>query len=43
MQMTLDMLDQAVRATDEITAPGIYKYDDFLVYNEVPWAYTTDL
>lgn len=42
MQMTLEMLDQAVKATYEIEAPGIYKYDDFLIYNEIPWAYTTD-
>ncbi len=42
MQMTLDMLDRAVKATQEISAPGIYRYDDFLIYNEVPWAYTTD-
>ncbi len=42
MQMTLEMLDQAVQATEEITSPGIYKFDDFLIYNEVPWAYTTD-
>lgn len=42
MQMTLDMLDQAVEATYEIVDPGIYRYDDFLIYNEVPWAYTTD-
>lgn len=43
MEMTVDMLDEAVRATNEITGPGIYRYDDFLVYNEVPWSYTTDL
>lgn len=42
MQMTLGMLDQAVKATEEITGPGIYPFDDFLIYNEVPWAYTTD-
>lgn len=42
MQMTLSMLDEAVQATKTIKQPGIYKYDDFLVYNEVPWAYTTD-
>ena len=42
MQMTLDMLDQAVEATYEIETPGIYSYDDFLIYNQVPWAYTTD-
>ena len=42
MQMTLSMLDEAVEATNKITQAGIYKYDHFLVYNEVPWAYTTD-
>lgn len=42
MQMTLEMLDQAVKATYEIEDPGIYRYDDFLIYNQVPWAYTTD-
>lgn len=42
MQMTLNMLDQAVEATYEIENPGIYHYDDFLIYNQVPWAYTTD-
>ena len=42
MQMTLDMLDVAVEATQEINEPGIYTYDSFLIYNEVPWAYTTD-
>lgn len=42
MQMSLDMLDVAVQASKEIKSPGIYKYDDFLIYNEVPWAYTTD-
>ncbi len=42
MQMTMSMLDQAVRATADISAPGIYTFDDFLIYNEVPWAYTTD-
>ena len=40
--MSLNMLDQAVQATDVINQAGIYKYDDFLIYNEVPWAYTTD-
>ena len=34
MEMTLEMLD--VRATGAISEPGIYKYDDFLIYNEVP-------
>ena len=42
MQMSLNMLDQAVQATEVINQAGIYKYDDFLIYNEVPWAYTTD-
>ncbi len=42
MQMTLDMLNTAVSASTEIERPGIYKYDHFLIYNEVPWAYTTD-
>lgn len=43
MQMSLDMLDEAVEATYDINRPGIYRYDDFLIYNQVPWAYTTDL
>ena len=38
-----EMLDEAVEASYEIEEPGIYRYDDFLIYNEVPWAYTTDL
>lgn len=42
MEMTLEMLDVAVDAIDDVTGPGIYKYDDFLLYNEIPWAYTTD-
>ncbi|MFK7915875.1 MAG: MBL fold metallo-hydrolase [Pseudomonadales bacterium] len=42
MQMTLEMLDTAVEATQAITGPGIYTHDDFLIYNQVPWAYTTD-
>lgn len=42
MEMTLEMLDEAVEATFEIDRPGIYIYDDFLIYNEVPWGYTTD-
>lgn len=42
MQMTLEMLDEAVRAIDTVKGPGIYKYDDFLIYNEIPWSYTTD-
>ena len=42
MQMTLEMLDEAVKAIDDVTEPGIYTYDDFLIYNEIPWAYTTD-
>ncbi len=43
MQMTLEMLDIAVDAIDDVKGPGIYKYDDFMIYNEIPWAYTTDL
>lgn len=42
MQMTVSMLDTAVQATYDIEQPGIYKYDNFLIYNQVPWAYTTD-
>ena len=42
MQMTLKMLDEAVNAIDDVDGPGIYKYDDFLIYNEIPWVYTTD-
>ncbi|MFT5794804.1 MAG: hypothetical protein ACI9OF_002864, partial [Saprospiraceae bacterium] len=42
MQMTVKMLEVAAKAADEVNAPGIYKYDDFLLYNEIPWAYTTD-
>lgn len=42
MQMTLSMLDEAVEASEVIQSAGIYKFDDFLIYNEVPWAYTTD-
>lgn len=42
MQMTLSMLDEAVEASEVIHRAGIYKFDDFLIYNEVPWAYTTD-
>ena len=42
MEMTVDMLGQAYEATKVIKEPGIYKYDDFLIYNEIPWAYTTD-
>lgn len=42
MEMTLEMLDQAVEATFEIDEPGIYTYDDFLIYNQIPWSYTTD-
>lgn len=42
MQMTLSMLDEAVQASEVIEKAGIYKFDDFLIYNEVPWAYTTD-
>ena len=43
MQMTLEMLDQAVGATYEVNSPGIYIYDDFLIYNQIPWYTTTDL
>ena len=43
MQMTLEMLDQAVEATYEVNSPGIYIYDDFLIYNQIPWYTTTDL
>ena len=42
MQMTRAMLDEAVNAASKIDKAGIYKFDDFLIYNEVPWAYTTD-
>ena len=42
MQMTLKMLDIAVDAIDDVNGPGIYKYDDFMLYNEIPWSYTTD-
>ena len=42
MEMSLSMLDQAVQATERIDQSGIYTFDDFLIYNEVPWAYTTD-
>ena len=42
MQMTLDMLDIAVGATNDIGGPGIYIYDDFLIYNQIPWYTTTD-
>jgi len=42
MQMTLDMLDIAVGATNDIGSPGIYIYDDFLIYNQIPWYTTTD-
>jgi hypothetical protein len=42
MQMTLEMLDIAMGAIDDVDGPGIYQYDDFLIYNEIPWAYTTD-
>jgi hydroxyacylglutathione hydrolase len=42
MEMTLQMLDIAVEAIDDVNGPGIYKYDDFMIYNEIPWAYTTD-
>jgi hydroxyacylglutathione hydrolase len=42
MQMTLKMLDMAVDSIDDVNGPGIYKYDDFMLYNEIPWSYTTD-
>jgi glyoxylase-like metal-dependent hydrolase (beta-lactamase superfamily II) len=42
MQMTRAMLDVAIKATQEIDKPGIYIYDDFMIYNEIPWATTTD-
>ena len=42
MQMTRAMLDEAVNAASKIDKAGIYKFDDFLIYNEVPWAYTKD-
>ena len=42
MQMTRAMLDVAIKATEEIDRPGIYIYDDFMIYNEIPWATTTD-
>jgi hypothetical protein len=42
MQMTVAMLKTAVEATAKVTGPGIYSFDTFLIYNEIPWAYTTD-
>ncbi len=42
MQMTRAMLDVAIEATEDIDKPGIYIYDDFMIYNEIPWATTTD-
>ncbi|MEE4380473.1 MAG: MBL fold metallo-hydrolase [Pseudomonadales bacterium] len=42
MQMTREMLDVAIEATRTIDRPGIYVYDDFLIYNEIPWSTTTD-
>ncbi|MEM8766408.1 MAG: MBL fold metallo-hydrolase [Pseudomonadota bacterium] len=42
MQMTRAMLDVAIEATEKIDKPGIYIYDDFMIYNEIPWATTTD-
>ena len=42
MQMTRAMLDVAIEATEVIDRPGIFVYDDFMIYNEVPWATTTD-
>ncbi len=42
MQMTRAMLEVAIEATRHIDEPGIYIYDDFLIYNEIPWGTTTD-
>lgn len=42
MEMTKAMLDIAVEATETIDRPGIYIYDDFMIYNEIPWWTTTD-
>ncbi|MEO0423186.1 MAG: MBL fold metallo-hydrolase [Pseudomonadota bacterium] len=42
MQMTRAMLDVAIDAAQTIERPGIYVFDDFLIYNEIPWATTTD-
>ncbi|MEM6708054.1 MAG: MBL fold metallo-hydrolase [Pseudomonadota bacterium] len=42
MEMTRAMLDVALEATDTISKPGIYIFDDFMIYNEIPWATTTD-
>lgn len=42
MEMTVRMLRTAAKASEKISKPGIYAYDNFLIYNEVPWAYTTD-
>lgn len=42
MQMTRAMLDTAIEATDDVDGPGIYIYDDFMLYNEIPWSTTTD-
>jgi len=42
MQMTLGMLDVALGATETIEKPGIYIYDAFMIYNQIPWSTTTD-
>lgn len=42
MEMTREMLDVAIEATKVIEKPGIYIYDDFMIYNEIPWSNTTD-
>lgn len=42
MQMTLDMLQTAIDASETIEKPGIYIYDSFMLYNEIPWTTTTD-
>jgi len=42
MEMTREMLDVAIEATKVIDRPGIYIYDDFMIYNEIPWSTTTD-
>ncbi len=42
MQMTTKMLKEAQEVSSTIARPGIYTYDHFLIYNQVPWGYTTD-
>lgn len=42
MEMTVEMLDVAIEASRTIDRPGIYIYDDFMLYNEIPWSTTTD-